>query len=193
MLRITGGEWARRKLATPEGDATRPSMDMHRLSLFNILGQDLSGLRVLDLFAGSGAFAFESLSRGAAKAVLVERGRAALGVLRRNLRDLAPPTGTVEIVEADCYALPPLAGPFDLVFVAPPYPHFREERARLDRLVASLAEGPSPLLAVGGVAIVQSDEGDFPAAELPGLVETDRRRWGRTEFTFLRRTERAGE
>jgi 16S rRNA (guanine(966)-N(2))-methyltransferase RsmD len=191
MLRITGGAWRGRRLATPPGDATRPSMDMHRQSLFNILGQDLSGERVLDLFAGSGAFALESLSRGAARAVMVERGRAGLDAIRRNLREIAPPPGAAELVDADCYALPPLGGPFDLVFIAPPYPHFREERMRLDRLVASLAAGPAPLLAERGLAIVQSDAGDFPGEGVPGLEVADRRRWGRTEFTFLRRTPAA--
>ena len=161
-------------------------MDAHRQSLFNVLGQDLSGDRVLDLFAGSGAFAFECLSRGAARAVLVERAPAALDAIRANVAALRPEAGRCELIAADAYALPAheaLDGPFDVVFVAPPYPHFRAERARLAALLSSL----SGLLAEDGVAIVQSDAGDFGGDPPPGLAETGRKRWGRTEFTFLGR------
>ena len=162
-------------------------MDAHRQSLFNVLGQDLSGDRVLDLFAGSGAFAFESLSRGAASAVLVERAAPALTVIRRNVDALRPGPGRCEVVAGDAYALPPLpvlAGPFDVVFVAPPYPHFRAERTRLAALVASVGD----LLSDGGVAVVQSDAGDFAGIPTPGLAVEGVRRWGRTEFTLLRRS-----
>lgn len=187
MLRITGGAWRGRKLETLEGEATRPSMDAHRLSLFNVIGQDLGGERVLDLFAGTGAFGLECMSRGAARAVLVEASRAAVAVVRKNVTALGPEPGTVEVLAADCYALPALPGPFDLIFVAPPYPHFRSDRARLDRLIASLGQGPAPLLAEDGLAIVQSDAGDFDGAGVAGLARAGGRRWGRTDFTFLRR------
>jgi 16S rRNA (guanine966-N2)-methyltransferase len=185
VIRVTGGKWRGRRLVTPEGEATRPSMDQHRANLMNVLGQDLTGERVLDLFAGSGAFAIECLSRGAARAVLVEQGRDALRAIRKNLAACAPAPGTAEVLDADCYALPRLAGPFDLVFVAPPYPHFRDDRARLDALVASFAD-PSRL-ADDGLVIVQSDAGDYDAPPPPGLAVDARKRWGRTEFTLLRR------
>ena len=189
MLRITGGAWRGRKLLTLDGDATRPSMDAHRASLFNVLGQDLSGERVLDLFAGSGAFALECLSRGAARAVLVETSPGALAVIRKNVAAATSVGGAdrAEVVPGDCYALPPLRGPFDLIFVAPPYPHFRTDRERVTALVASLAAGPAPLLAEDGLAIVQSDTGDFDPAGIPGVAPAGSRRWGRTDFTFLRR------
>lgn len=197
MLRVTGGSWRGRRLRTLPGDATRPSMDAHRQSLMNVLGPDMTGERVLDLFAGSGAFGIECLSRGAARAVLVERSRGAAEVIRENLVTVGVGGGTdggggpaAELVVADCYALPrggALAGEFDLVFVAPPYPHFRDERLRLERLLAALAAAPSPLLAADGVAVVQSDAGDFDAPLPQGLVRAGRRTWGRTEFTFLRR------
>lgn len=187
MLRITGGSWRGRKILTPEGEATRPSMDAHRLNLMNVIGQDLSGDRVLDLFAGSGAFSFECLSRGAASAVLVELAKPALTVIRKNLATVAPKPGTAELVAADCYALPQLRSPFDIVFIAPPYPHFHEQRANLDRLVASLADPARPLLADDGIAIVQSNEGDFAGTGFAGLAVEGQRRWGRTDFTLLRR------
>ena len=68
----------------------------------------------------------------------------------------------------------------------------REERVRLDRLIASLASATPPILAERGLAIVQSDAGDFAGDGYPGIEVADRRRWGRTEFTFLRRTRAAG-
>jgi 16S rRNA (guanine966-N2)-methyltransferase len=186
MLRITGGTWGGRQIETLPGGATRPSMDAHRLNLMNVLGQDLRGERVLDLFAGSGAFSIECLSRGAARAVLVEAARPALGVIHRNLNALAPPPGAAEVVTTDCYNLPPLDGPFDLIFVAPPYDHFRDEKERLERLVVSLAAGPEPLLAPDGLVIVQSNAGDFTGTGLTGLEVAKQKRWGRTEFTLLR-------
>ncbi|MCE9637824.1 MAG: RsmD family RNA methyltransferase [Planctomycetes bacterium] len=187
MLRITGGSWRGRNVLTPEGEATRPSMDAHRLNLMNVIGQDLTGDRVLDLFAGSGAFAFECLSRGAASATLVELAKPALTAIRKNLAAIAPKPGTVELVAADCYALPGLRAPFDIVFIAPPYPHFAEQRANLDRLVQSLAGPGKPLLAADGIAIVQSNDGDFAGTGFPGLAVESQRRWGRTAFTLLRR------
>jgi 16S rRNA (guanine966-N2)-methyltransferase len=158
-------------------------MDAHRLSLFNVLGQDFAGERVLDLFAGSGAFALESLSRGAARAVLVERAPEALAAIEANVCSLRPEAARCEVIAADAYALPALGGPFDVVFVAPPYPHFRTERVRLAALLASLPG----LLDTEGIVVVQSDAGDFAGDPPPGLAASGRRRWGRTEFTFLRR------
>lgn len=194
MLRITGGQWLGRNLATPIGDETRPSMDFHRGNVFNIIGQDLTGERVLDLFAGSGAFGIESLSRGAASACFVEFDEPALRVIRKNVAALGLPPGVAEVVAADCYDLRTLdTGPlaargdgFDIVFIAPPYPHFKDRPDDVARLVASLA-GAGALLAPDGIAIVQSDAGDFPTPGAPGVAETKRRRYGRTEFTFLER------
>ena len=198
MLRVTGGTWRGRNLVTPPGDETRPAMDFHRANVFNILGQDLTGQRVLDLFAGSGAYGIESLSRGAASVVFVELGSPALAAIRKNVTGLALAPGVAEIVAADCYDPKTLdTGPlalrgdgFDIVFIAPPYPHFRDDRPQVDRLIASLA-GAGALLAPDGIAVVQSDAGDFVMPDAPGLAETKRRRYGRTEFTFVERVSSA--
>lgn len=189
MLRVTGGTWRGRRLVTPKGDDTRPSMDQHRLNLMNVLGQDMTGDRVLDLFAGSGAFAIECLSRGASRAVLVENDRAALDSIHTNLAACGAAPGATEVVACDCYALPRLDGPYDLVFVSPPYPHFREERERLDALIGTFAD--PAMLADGGFAIVQSDAGDWSGQPPAGLAVAGRRKWGRTEFTLLRRADAA--
>jgi 16S rRNA (guanine966-N2)-methyltransferase len=187
-IRIIGGTWGGRRIATPPGEATRPATDAFRGRLINILGPDLTGTRVLDLFAGSGAFGLECLSRGAERAVMVERARAAVGVIRENIAALAPPPDAAVLVPGDVYRLPDAVrahGPFDVVIVAPPYPHFVEERARLAELLATIA-GPPALLAADGVVVVQSDAGAFASFRVPGLAAYDTRTMGRTDFTFLR-------
>lgn len=171
-----------RMFETPEGDATRPSMDAHRLSVMNRLGQDLSGERVLDLFAGSGAFAFECLSRGAASAVLNELAKDAAALVRRNAKTLGC-ADRAFVVQGDAYGPPAdvvRRAPFDIVFFAPPYSHFKERAADVARCLGALR----PLLADGAVVIVQSDLGDFPSIP-DGYGEEARRAMGRTEFVFL--------
>ncbi|MGZ3473851.1 MAG: RsmD family RNA methyltransferase, partial [Polyangiales bacterium] len=86
-MRVVGGSLRSRTLRAPKGSATRPTTDRVRESLFAVLG-DVSGLEVLDLYAGTGALAIEALSRGAAAAVLVERDRAALDAIRVNVQVL---------------------------------------------------------------------------------------------------------
>jgi 16S rRNA (guanine966-N2)-methyltransferase len=182
-LRIIGGRWGGRRIQTPKGDATRPATDAFRGRLINILGPDLTDVRVLDLFAGSGAFGLECLSRGATRAVLVEKARPALEAIRANVAALA--AGDAVVVPGDVYRLPDAVraeAPFDVVIVAPPYPHFTAERARLAELLASLPA----LLAADGVVVVQSSAGDFASFRVPGLEACDSRRMGRTDFTFLR-------
>ena len=86
-MRVIAGELGGRRLATPRGDATRPTSERVREALFSMLGRS-DGLRVLDLFAGSGALGIEALSRGAAHATFVERSAPALAALRANLAAL---------------------------------------------------------------------------------------------------------
>jgi 16S rRNA (guanine966-N2)-methyltransferase len=184
-IRIIGGRWGGRRIETPRGDATRPATDAFRGRLINILGPDLTGVRVLDLFAGSGAFGLECLSRGAEIAVMVEKARDAVLTIRRNIEALAPSDDAAVLVPGDVYRLPEAAkarAPFDVVVVAPPYPHFVAERARLTETLASLPA----LLAADAVVVVQSDAGGFASFRVPGLEVYDARRMGRTDFTFLR-------
>ena len=119
-VRIVGGEWRSRLVRFPPSTELRPTPDRVRETLFNWLGQRLDGLEILDLFAGSGALAFEALSRGASRAVLVERDREIAHALRAAARELS--AAGAEIVEADALAfLARCAAKFDLVFVDPPY------------------------------------------------------------------------
>jgi 16S rRNA (guanine(966)-N(2))-methyltransferase RsmD len=148
-VRIIGGEWRGRIVRFPPVEGLRPTPDRVRETVFNWLGQDLHGLRCLDLFAGSGAFGLESLSRGAGEVVLVDRSRAVCDALHAAVRTLD--ASGARIVCADALEFAARApGPFDVVFVDPPYGTGLAER--------SLALVPH-LLAPGSRVYVESDRG----------------------------------
>src|SRR5215213_6124095 len=121
-MRVIAGRWGGRRLQAPPGEATRPTSDRVREALFSVLGERVTGARVLDLFAGSGALGIEALSRGAAEATFVDAAPAALKALRANLEALG---ADAEIRRQD--ALRFLAGAsaaarqYDLVLLDPPY------------------------------------------------------------------------
>ena len=85
-MRVTGGQARGRRIETVKGFEIRPTSDRVREAVFNLLGQDLSGLGVLDLFSGTGSLAIESLSRGASHAVLVDKSQQSVNLIRKNLR-----------------------------------------------------------------------------------------------------------
>jgi 16S rRNA (guanine966-N2)-methyltransferase len=119
-VRIIGGRWRGRKIRFPAGPLIRPSPDRVRETLFNWLAPTIRGARCLDLFAGSGALGFESLSRGAASAVFVERDAVVAGHLKLLAKELAPDTASV--VQGDAPAWLGQAGQrFDIVFLDPPF------------------------------------------------------------------------
>lgn len=125
MTRIIGGQGKGRRLHTPAGDATRPTAARVRQTLFDILAPELPGSRFLDAFAGSGAVGLEALSRGAARAVLVDSDAAAVAALRANAQALRAAGGEVQVLRQDArLALAALADEgvrFDLVYLDPPY------------------------------------------------------------------------
>lgn len=120
-VRLIGGQWKRSKLPVPDRRGLRPTPDRVRETLFNWLGQDLTGWRVLDAFAGSGALGFEAASRGAASVQMVE----ADALLARSLRDSAArlKASAVQVAQADALAWMRQAptAPFDLVLLDPPF------------------------------------------------------------------------
>ncbi|HEX7813338.1 MAG TPA: 16S rRNA (guanine(966)-N(2))-methyltransferase RsmD [Burkholderiales bacterium] len=119
-MRIIGGEWRRRLLEFPDAPDLRPTPDRVRETLFNWLGQDLSGETCLDLFAGSGALGFEAASRGAKHAVLVEHSATVVRTLHANRTMLS--AQQVEIVRADAMDfLQADARRYDVVFLDPPF------------------------------------------------------------------------
>ena len=115
---MVAGAYGGRRLHAPRGDRTRPTADKVREALFSILGP-VEGLRVLDLFAGSGALGIEALSRGAAAATFVDSSPKAVSAVRRNLEEMG---AEGEVVRRDVLRwLASAGGPYDLVFADPPY------------------------------------------------------------------------
>jgi 16S rRNA (guanine966-N2)-methyltransferase len=119
-VRIVGGVWRSRRIRFAPRSDLRPSPDRVRETLFNWLGQDLTGLSCLDLFAGSGALGFEAASRGARRVIMVERDRAAFDSLRSN-RDLLE-AHQVELVKADALEFVRSdSRVYDVIFLDPPF------------------------------------------------------------------------
>lgn len=119
-VRIIGGRWRSRRLEFPQSAGLRPTPDRVRETVFNWLAPVLPGAACLDLFAGSGAFGFEAVSRGAVRAVLVERDVDAITALHANRAKLA--ADATEIVAGDVLTyLNGSASAFDVVFLDPPY------------------------------------------------------------------------
>jgi 16S rRNA (guanine966-N2)-methyltransferase len=169
MLRVIAGELSGRRLRTPAGHGTRPTAERVREALFSILGP-LAGAAVLDLFAGSGALGLEALSRGAERAVLVERAPAALKAIHANVQALSAPAQVRERDVRDFVRdASAAAGPYDLVFLDPPYRDAAGLGPQLDL---------TPLLAAGARVVSESDRRE--PLELAGLEVTDERRYGDT-------------
>ncbi|MBU6268256.1 MAG: 16S rRNA (guanine(966)-N(2))-methyltransferase RsmD [Sphingomonadales bacterium] len=122
-LRVIAGQWRGRKLEAPEGDQTRPTSDRTRETLFSMLTSRLGsfeGLRVADLFAGSGALGIEALSRGAASCVFVEMAPPAIRTLRTNIARLQAQS-QADVRAGSVMALGPMKQALDLVLLDPPY------------------------------------------------------------------------
>ena len=146
QVRIIGGSWRSRLISFPPRIDLRPTPDRARETLFNWLGQDLSGKTCLDLFAGSGALGFEAASRGARRVVMVERDAAAFRALRTNAAALD--AGAVELKRADALEfLRDDKAHYDVVFIDPP---FRAEY--LPRVFAALSQR----LATGAMVHVEA-------------------------------------
>jgi 16S rRNA (guanine966-N2)-methyltransferase len=125
MTRIVAGSASGRRLRTRSGIATRPTSERVREAMFSSVGSILgsvTGLGVLDLYAGSGALGLEAMSRGAGHATLVEASRRAADLIRRNAAELGLPMVTVLATRVErLISRPPVDGPFDLVLADPPY------------------------------------------------------------------------
>jgi len=169
-MRVVAGRFGGRRLTAPPGRATRPTADRVREALFSILGP-LEGLRVLDLFAGSGALGIEALSRGAASAVFVERRARAAAAISANLSTLGI---EARVVHGDALAFlrtraaelrAGTTEPFDLVFLDPPY-------SSAPGSAGSFAELLPPVLSPHARIVTESDKRH--PLELPLPLETER-------------------
>lgn len=150
-MRITGGLARGIPLTLPKGDAVRPATDAMRQAVFSSIASRVPGARFLDLFAGSGAYGLEALSRGAAGGVFVERNAKAVGCIRANLaavcKSLARDPHDLAVLNADATSVAvPGAAP-DLVFIDPPYDVIADVAPKLfARLTALLAGQPDPVI-----------------------------------------------
>jgi len=124
-MRITGGKARGIPLQAPKGDNTRPATDRMRESVFASLGPSIEGCTVADLFAGTGAYGLEALSRGAAKVTFFEQDKQAIACLKQNLqavtKSLKISTSVASVVSRDLYKHATGTGKFDIIFVDPPY------------------------------------------------------------------------
>lgn len=173
LIRVIGGALRGRRLRVPDR-GVRPTSERVREAVFDILGESVvRGARVLDLYAGTGAFGIEALSRGAAHVDFVEGARRVADALTLNLERLAL-TDRVRVAVADLSRgmLPPgIAGPWDLVFLDPPYAGGAAD-LWLDALSGFAWPGD------GGVVVLERRRG--PLAPPPGLVLRTERRYGDT-------------
>lgn len=180
QLRIIGGQYRRRILPFPDGEGLRPTPDRVRETLFNWLGQELYGLRCLDLFAGSGALGFEAASRSAKRVVMVELARPAAESLRANKALLK--ADAIDITQGDAVGwLARNTEQFDVVFLDPPF-------------ATDLLSRVMPLLpaALSADARVYIETANWPALGAEWVVEREGKA-GVVRYGLLRHVPLAAE
>lgn len=182
-MRIVSGRFRGKALLSPTDDSIRPTSDRARESVFNILasriGVHLDGLKVLDLFAGTGALGLEALSRGAAGAVFVDIGAEARGIIRDHIQEFGI-AGIAKLLRRDATALGEAGtmGPFNLVFLDPPYGKGLGEQA-----LVSLRQG-GWLARDATIVLEESSEVELALPE--GFLLDDRREYGAAAVHFIR-------
>lgn len=172
-MRVIAGELRSRRLKGVPGQATRPTPDRLRETLFDILAKRIEGATFVDAYAGTGAVGIEALSRGARHAYFLERNRAALAVLRENLAVMGLEGRATVIAGPVLASLPQCRA--DLVFLDPPYEHESEYRKALE----SLAAAPPVLV------IVQHSVRFEPGGPYAALHEVRRVRQGDNALSFF--------
>jgi 16S rRNA (guanine966-N2)-methyltransferase len=188
-MRVIGGERKGRRLLVPKGRAVRPTAARVKESLFNILPHDFSGMKVLDLFAGTGNLSIEALSRGAAKAVLVDASRRSATTIRENLRRLGLTARTEVWVAPAPRALKSLAKrgeSFDMIFLDPPY-----DEGQVEPSLKAVAR--AGLLSDTGTVIAEHSAREVVSPRYDSLILNDQRRYGDTLLSFFKRDTRNPE
>ena len=181
-MRIIAGEARGRRIEAPEGRNTRPTLDRVRENLFNMLQGEISGSRVLDLFAGSGALSFEALSRGAEYACLVDHDRKASAVQIKNADTLGYRDRTRIMTSDWRRALKEIESTgkcFDMVFLDPPY-------AKLD--LTDVFSGLIPVLGEDAIVVLEHEAGKNPETGA-GYECVKQRNWGFCGVSIYRRNE----
>ena len=178
-MRIIAGEWRGRPLASPQGRGTRPTSDRAREGLFSMLASRIGtfeGLRVADLFAGTGALGLEALSRGARHCLFIDNDRDSVATIKRNLETFgAASRGDVRAQGVE--HAPPPPEPCDLLFLDPPY------RSGLAELALARLADPAWVAPGGLVSIETESRLDLPA----GFAPEAERRFGKAHIHLLRR------
>jgi 16S rRNA (guanine966-N2)-methyltransferase len=172
-VRITGGEYRGQKIATP-GDGTHPMGERERLALFNMLTNQIAGASVLDLYAGGGTLGLEAISRGAKKAVFVEKNHKAASMLRENIAKLGADELCTVVTEDVRTYIGTTNQEFDIVFADPPY----------DKYESAFTSGLADLVGDDGILML-SHPGDAPL--LPGLSLLKTRQYAGAHLSFYQK------
>jgi 16S rRNA (guanine966-N2)-methyltransferase len=188
-VRIIAGKYRSARIHSPGGRNVRPTSDRVREAIFSILGEDVVGVSVLDLFAGSGAMGLEALSRGANKAIFVEKSRKAASIIFRNIKDLGIEKKAFEVVICDSLDYLKKAfrkgNRYGLVFIDPPYESSLGNEA-LDFF------DHSPLLEEGGMLVCEFKRGR--ALTIPNGISVFKEKvYGDSSVTFCRIREGSDE
>jgi 16S rRNA (guanine966-N2)-methyltransferase len=184
VARVIAGEAGGRRLAVPDGRETRPTSDRAREGLFatvaSIVGP-LTGTRMLDLYAGSGAVGLEALSRGASRVLLVESGARATAVIRQNIETIGLPGATLiaDRVERVLARERPGSGRYDVAFADPPY---AMPDAEISRVLSLLAD--EGWLAPDALVIVERATRSGPVRWPDGFVPDRARKYGEATFWY---------
>ncbi len=183
-LRIIGGEMGGRPIQYHGEEFTRPMKDNIRENLFNILGRAVKGAIAFDIFAGTGALAFESISRGATQAIAIEQSRHAIEYIQKTI-DSLPMEGRLKVLQGDAFRIASdLLGPPDddtawIVFLCPPYILWEEQTEQLNSLIVRFMRHAPP-----GSVLLAETERAFDHEKLPP-GEWDLREYGGTRLAFI--------
>jgi len=181
-LRVIGGEFRGKKLASIQGIRTRPTAARMRESLFNILSTRISGAKVLDLYAGTGALGIEALSRGAASAVFIDRHKTALSVIQKNISacNLVNRSKIIRWnILANLNCLKSSVHRFDLAFLDPPY-----DTGAIPKSMHNLHA--SGALEKGAEVVIEHSAREEIVEPLSGFDISAQRRYSDTVFSFCR-------
>jgi 16S rRNA (guanine966-N2)-methyltransferase len=189
---VVGGSARGRQLLVVPGKGTRPILDRVKTALFDILRPRVAGMRLLDLFAGSGSVGIEALSQGAAHCTFIDLGREAITIIKKNLDSTGFSASALVRQTSALDFLKTVPGPFDLIYIAPP--QYKNLWVEAMRLLATRPELLSPPSADGdddessGLAIVQIDPREYEILrDLGGLREVRQKRYGNTLLVFYER------
>jgi 16S rRNA (guanine966-N2)-methyltransferase len=180
-MRVIAGRFGSRRLHVPPGTSTRPTADRVREAIFSVLG-DVSGLRVLDLYAGSGALGIEALSRGAVHATFVEAHAASVAVLRKNLTELDLDTSAhvLRVPVERAQRVLRAGSPYDLVFADPPWKSLPEASEDVFEVLSG------GMLAPGAPVLLEHPTRlQIRAAPATGFRKLQDRSWGDTQVSWF--------